>query len=77
MKKNTESIDRVARILVAIIISGLYYVNQITGTAAIIPLVLAGVFTLTSFIRFCPPYSPSEFRQEKRKVEWNCQTYIP
>ncbi|MEI6817091.1 MAG: DUF2892 domain-containing protein [Bacteroidota bacterium] len=57
MKKNVGTIDKVARILVAVIISILYFTNQISGTLGIILLVLGGVFILTSFISFCPIYS--------------------
>lgn len=58
MKKNMGSADRIIRILVAIVIAGLYFANQISGTTAIILLILAGVFVLTSFFSFCPLYYP-------------------
>jgi hypothetical protein len=48
----------VVRILVAIIIIALYFGGQISGTVAIILLVFAGVFILTSFVSYCPLYSP-------------------
>jgi len=51
-------VDKVVRILAAVVIIGLYFMNQISGLAAIILLVLAGVFILTSFISFCPLYLP-------------------
>jgi hypothetical protein len=50
--------DKVVRILVAIAIVVLYFTNIISGTLAIILLVLAGVFILTSFMSFCPLYLP-------------------
>lgn len=50
--------DQIIRILVALVIAGLYFTNQITGTAAIILLILAVVFILTSFMSFCPLYLP-------------------
>lgn len=58
MKANMGSTDKIIRILAAIIIAVLYFTNQITGTAAIILLVLGGVFILTSLISFCPLYLP-------------------
>ena len=58
MKKNMGTIDKVVRILVAIVIAGLYFANIISGTVAIILLILAGVFILTSFMSFCPLYLP-------------------
>lgn len=67
MKKNMGSADRIVRILVAVVIVGLYLANQITGTAAIILLVLAGIFILTSFISVCPLYLPFGISTKKRK----------
>ncbi len=58
MKPNMGTADKVVRILVAIVIAGLYFANIISGTLAIILLVLAGVFILTSFVSFCPLYLP-------------------
>jgi hypothetical protein len=58
MKPNMGTVDRVIRILAAIGIAGLYFANLISGTTAIILLVLAGVFILTSFMSFCPLYLP-------------------
>ena len=75
MKKNMGSVDRVVRILVAIVIAGLYFVNQISGAAAIILLFLAGVFILTSFMSFCPLYLPFGLStRKKRQVKWSCKT---
>ena len=58
MKKNMGTIDKVIRILVAIVIVGLYFTNQISGTTAIVLLILAGISIVTSFISFCPLYYP-------------------
>jgi hypothetical protein len=66
MTKNMGSVDKAVRILVAIIISGLYFTNTISGTAAIILLVLAGIFILTSFLSFCPLYLPFGFSTRKK-----------
>lgn len=56
MKKNMGTIDRAARILVALVIAVLLFANMISGTIAIVLLILAGVFILTSFMSFCPLY---------------------
>ena len=56
MKTNMGIIDRVIRIVVALIFVGLYFANVVTGTLAIVLLVLAGVFTVTSLVGFCPLY---------------------
>lgn len=56
MKKNIGNVDRVVRILLALLIAGLYYKGIISGIAGIILLVLAVVFVATSFIGTCPIY---------------------
>jgi hypothetical protein len=57
MKKNMGGIDRILRIIVAIIALALYFTGTITGTLGIIALVIASIFLSTSFISFCPLYS--------------------
>ena len=49
--------DRIVRILLAAVITILYFNNTITGTLGIILMVLAGVFVLTSIVSFCPLYT--------------------
>lgn len=58
MKKNMGSVDKVVRILVAIVIVVLYFAQVISGTIAILLLILAGIFVVTSFVSFCPLYKP-------------------
>ncbi len=57
MKKNMGSIDKVIRVVIAIIMGVLYYTGTITGTLGIVLLVVAIVFVLTSLISFCPLYT--------------------
>ena len=52
------TIDRIIRILLAIVVIVLYWNGSITGVAAIILGILAFVFILTSLIGFCPLYVP-------------------
>jgi len=52
------NIDRLVRIVIALVIAGLAYSGAIEGTLAVVLLVLAAVFVLTSFIKFCPLYLP-------------------
>lgn len=67
MKKNMGAIDKTIRILVAVIIAILYFTNIISGVAAIILLIFAGIFILTSFISFCPLYLPFGISTTKKK----------
>lgn len=58
MRKNMGSADRVIRVLIALIIATLYFMEIISGTLAIVLLVLAAVFILTSLVSTCPLYMP-------------------
>ncbi len=58
MKKNMGSLDRIVRILVALVIGILYFTNIISGTWVIVLLVVAAIFLLTGFVSFCPLYLP-------------------
>lgn len=60
------TIDKAIRILAAVVIAILYYTNVITGSTAIIMLVFAGIFIITSFMSFCPLYLPFGFNTGKK-----------
>lgn len=57
MKKNMGSTDRIIRLLLAAVITVLFFTNIISGTLGIILLVFAAVFVLTSLVSFCPLYT--------------------
>lgn len=57
MKTNMGSADRMVRLLVAVLLTVLYLTKTITGTLGMVGLVVAGVFLLTSLVRFCPMYT--------------------
>jgi hypothetical protein len=57
MKKNMGSADKIIRVLIAIIIAVLYWQNIISGTLAIVLLIVGAIFLLTSLISSCPLYS--------------------
>lgn len=67
MKLNMGMTDRIIRLIVVLIIAGLYVTGQISGIAAIILGIIAVVFLLTSIIGFCPAYFP--FGISTRKSE--------
>lgn len=67
MKKNMNSADRIIRILIAAAAIGLYYGDVISGTLAIVLLVVSGIFILTSFISFCPIYSALKLSTSKKQ----------
>ncbi|MGE0159932.1 MAG: DUF2892 domain-containing protein [Gemmatimonadales bacterium] len=61
MKPNMGAADRVARILVAVVIAILYFTGRIEGTLAAVLGVVALVFLLTSLVGRCPAYLPFGF----------------
>lgn len=58
MKQNMGNLDKAIRVLVAVVIAVLYFTNVISGTIAIVLLVFATVFVVTSLIGTCPLYIP-------------------
>jgi hypothetical protein len=57
MKANISAIDRIIRLVIAMILAAFYFTDTITGTVGIVFLVVAAVFTLTSLVSFCPLYT--------------------
>jgi len=66
MKKNVGSIDKVIRLIAAVIIAVLYFTHVITGTSGIVLLVIAGVLVLTSFVGLCPLYMALGINTDKK-----------
>jgi len=67
MKKNMGTIDKVIRILVAVVVVLLYFTHVITGVLAIVLLALSAIFVLTSLISFCPLYLPFGISTKKKE----------
>lgn len=66
MKKNMGSTDKIIRIAIAVVIAILYFTNTISGTLALVLGIFAAIFILTSFIVFCPLYSPFGISTRKK-----------
>ena len=67
MKKNIGTVDKVIRILIAVVVVTLYFTNVISGTLAIVLLVLSAVLVVTSLISICPLYLPFSFSSRKKE----------
>lgn len=67
MKKNMGTTDKMIRVIIALIILGLYFTNVISGTIAIVLSALGIIFLITSLISFCPLYSPFGINTCKKK----------
>jgi hypothetical protein len=65
MKKNMSNADRVIRSVIAVLIAVLFAVGQISGWAAVILGILAGLLLVTGLIGFCPAYVPFGFSTKK------------
>jgi len=57
MKKNMGNIDKIVRILIAIVVTVLFFTDVIPGVLGIVLMAVAGIFVLTSLISFCPLYA--------------------
>jgi uncharacterized membrane protein len=57
MKKNMGSTDQIIRVLIAVIIGILYFMDVITGTLGIVLMIVASIFVATSLVSSCPLYS--------------------
>jgi hypothetical protein len=56
MKTNVGSMDKVIRIVLALIFAGLYFTGTVTGTMGLVLIILGGVFLVTALVGFCPLY---------------------
>jgi hypothetical protein len=65
MNKNMGTADRVIRILFAVAVGVLYFMNVISGTVAIVLGIVAVVFLVTSFTGVCLGYIPFKISTRK------------
>lgn len=56
MKTNMGTVDRVIRVVIAVLIAVLYFAGVIGGTLSLILGIVAVAFLLTSLVSFCPTY---------------------
>lgn len=69
MKTNMGTTDRVIRTLIALAIITFYVLGYISGTWAIVLLIISGIFILTSLIGICPLYSLFGIRTNHPKMK--------
>lgn len=65
MKRNLSNIDRIVRVVLALVFAYLYFGGIVTGTLGIVLVVLGAVFLLTALLAFCPLYVPFKFSTYK------------
>ncbi|MBN2667876.1 MAG: DUF2892 domain-containing protein [Bacteroidales bacterium] len=67
MNKNVGPIDKVIRLIIAIALVGLYFMNVIPSPFDYVGLALAGIMVLTTVINFCPLYLPFGIKTCRKK----------
>lgn len=67
MKQNMGTLDKVLRLVVAVVVAILYFTGTISGQIALGLGVLAAIFVLTSLIGFCPLYLPFGLNTKEKK----------
>lgn len=56
MKKNVGKTDMIVRLIIAVVILGLYFGGAVSGTLGIVLLVIAAIAILTGLVNICPLY---------------------
>ncbi len=56
LNPNLGSIDKVTRLLLALLLIVLFYTDVVSGTLGIVALISALLLTVTTLIGFCPLY---------------------
>lgn len=56
MEQNMSMTDKYVRMALALTIALLYFFGIITGTLALVLVIVGIIFALTSVVRFCPLY---------------------
>ena len=62
MKKNMGNMDRIVRLVIAAVLTALYFLDVISGTLGLVLVVISLVFLVTSLSASCPLYASSEER---------------
>ena len=57
MKLNMSSTDRIARLLIVVIVAVLYFTGSVPGILGYLLLAVGVIFLLTSIVGFCPLYT--------------------
>jgi hypothetical protein len=66
MNKNIGTIDKIIRIVIAVIISMVYITGTVPGVFGLIFLAIGGIFLITAVIDFCPLYKLLKFKGTKK-----------
>ena len=68
MKQNMGMIDRIIRVIIAVIIAVLYFIGKMpSGALGLVLSIVAIIFLLTSAVGFCPLYKLLGISTKKEK----------
>lgn len=67
MKSNIGYIDKLVRILIAVLLLVLYFTDVISGAVAIDLFIVAAILLITAFINFCPIWHFLGISTKKKK----------
>jgi phosphate/sulfate permease len=67
MIKNMGAVDRIIRVVLALVVLVLYLTGVISNWLAIVLGILAAIWVLTSIIGFCPAYTLFKISTQKKK----------
>ena len=69
MKQNVGTTDKSIRVLMAIVIAILYFIDVISGTLAIILGIIGVALVITSLFSFCPAYAILKMSTAKKETK--------
>jgi len=69
MKTNLGILDRLIRVILAVLLVVLYFTGIVTGLIGGILLTVAIIFLLTGLVSFCPIYALFGLQTKKTKAE--------
>ena len=67
MKTNMGAVDRLVRIVLAVVVIVLYVTGRISGYLAVILGIVAVAFLVTSAIGYCPAYVPLKLSTKRKR----------
>jgi hypothetical protein len=67
MIQNVGSTDRIIRLILAIVMTGLFLGKLVNDTVGIILVLLSVMFLVTGMVKFCPIYLPFKINTNRKK----------
>ncbi|MBP1596648.1 MAG: rane protein [Acidobacteria bacterium] len=67
MKTNMGAVDRLVRIVLAVVVIVLYATGRISGYLSVILGIVAVAFLVTSAIGYCPAYVPLKLSTKRKR----------